>query len=199
MSNTPALIPVAPAAITLKLDLAGGQNVRDGFEGVDLWPGSKHVVNLQCYPWPFADNSVEELNCSHYIEHIPMEYIDAHGNPTTSAKGKDALFAFFDECYRILIPDGRIQVQVPCHRSDRAFQDPTHRRFITPSTFWYLSKEWRTSQKLDHYNVNCHFIGDVGHFIDSAFGLLHEEVQIRRFNSEWNLVIDWVARLQAKK
>lgn len=192
---------LASSSPTLKLDLAAGQNPREGFEGVDIWPGSKHVVNLLKFPWPFEDNSVDELHSSHFVEHIPMWHVDDSGEPifSTGLEGQDLLFRFFDECWRILKPDGWMQVHVPCHRSDRAFQDPTHRRFITSQTFLYLNRDWRNMNKLDHYNVKCHFGVDVGHCMDAAFGLLHDEVQAKRFPSEWNLIIDWIAKLQAKK
>jgi predicted SAM-dependent methyltransferase len=202
----PLVAPQAKAPVTRRLDLAAGQSPIAGFEGVDIWPKSQHVVDLQKYPWPFADNSVAELHCSHYIEHIPMEYVvDEDGRP------KDALFAFFDECYRILVHEGWLKIAVPCHRSDRAFQDPTHRRFITPATFMYMNRRWREINKLDHYNVKCNFgvlaevPGQVGRGLDvvpivpQEMTLLHAEVAAGRMQSQWNTILDWNATLQAIK
>ena len=196
---TPAPVVVARPTVSRRLDLAAGQNPREGFDGVDLWPGSKYVVDLQSYPWPFDDNSVLELHCSHYVEHIPMEYVDATGKPTTSALGKDGLFKFFDECYRILIPGGKMTVIVPASRNDRAFQDPTHRRFIPAQMFLYLAAEWRKINKLDHYNAECDFGVSANPTISTEFAVLHAEVQQRRFNSEWNIVNDWIANMESKK
>src|SRR6185295_223721 len=192
-TNEGALPSLARPPVTRRLDLACGQNVREGFEGVDIWPGAQHVVDLQRYPWPFEDESVLELNTSHYIEHIPMEMVmsgracgkcgglgallgalhqipipsDVQGAiPCPDCRGsgglakKDALFAFFDECWRILAPDGWLFVTVPAHRNDRAFQDPTHRRFITAQTFLYMNEDWRRTNRLDHYNAVCNFVGD---------------------------------------
>lgn len=195
--------------VTRKLDLACGQRPRDGYEGVDIWPGAQHVVNLQEYPWPFADESVAELHCSHYIEHIPMGYIRvinaasgaaycmtelALGHPDT----KDTLFAFFDECWRILVPDGWLHIVVPCHRSDRAFQDPTHRRFITANTFAYMSQDWRRANGLDHYNVNCNFVGTCNPIVDSAMNLRHPEAAQQIMRERWNTILDWTADMQKK-
>lgn len=214
---------VAPQPVTRKLDLASGQNVREGYEGVDVWPGSQHVVDLQKYPWPFADESVLELNCSHYIEHIPMEYVEHGPFSATCECGipdsrivhndgrgaycvscmrnarrprKDALFAFFDECYRILVPGGWMHIAVPAHRSDRAFQDPTHRRFITAQTFAYLSEQVRRDWRIDHYAVDCNFIGGVDPVVDATLNLKSPEVAQRMIQRDWNTVIDWVARIQ---
>jgi predicted SAM-dependent methyltransferase len=182
---------LARPPVVRKLDLASGQSPREGFEGVDIWRGARHVVDLQEYPWPFADASVLELHCSHYIEHIPMEYMPGWGN-------KDALFAFFDECWRILIPDGWLHIVVPAHRSDRAFQDPTHRRFITAQTFAYMSEQWRRDTKLDHYNVDCNFIGECHPVIDAGLQMRYPETAQIKIQKEWNTVIDWTARLQKK-
>ncbi len=196
----PQPIIVATPAVSRKLDLAAGQNPREGFEGVDLWPGSQHVVDLSEYPWPFEDNSVLELHSSHYIEHIMAGYIDAYGNPVRGWKdGKDALFAFFDECYRILIPGGIMTVICPCARSNRGFQDPTHRRFIVAETFLYLSAEWRKINKLDHYKADCNFGINVVPIVPIEMTVIHAEAANRRMNAEWNTVSDWQATLQSQK
>jgi len=214
-------VTIAKPPATRRLDLASGQNVRVGFEGVDIWPGAQHVVNLQQYPWPFEDESVLEVNCSHYIEHIPMEMIvgrrcrccGGHGivrfegsaercshcqDGVQAWPAKDALFAFFDECYRILVPDGWLHVVVPAHRSDRAFQDPTHRRFITAQTFAYMNQEWRRINRLDHYNVDCNFVGNANPVVDQTLTLRHPDVAQQMIQRNWNTVIDWTASMQKK-
>lgn len=195
------------ATQALKLDLAGGQNVREGFEGVDIWPESKHVVNLLQFPWPWADNSVDEIYCSHFIEHIPMIYVNALGHevPCGSTGAQDLLFRFFDECWRVLKPDGWGTFIVPNARSNRGFQDPTHRRFFVAETFLYLFSDWRKANKLDHYNVRCNFGGgdptkpDIVPIIQMEYNALSEEVQARKFNHEWNTILDWQAKLRAIK
>src|SRR5262245_9443018 len=208
--------------VTRKLDLACGQNPRDGFDGVDIFSGAQHQVDLQRYPWPFENESVLELNCSHYIEHIPMETVTfssgsevcpaCDGDPgqrvlcgkcsqtgvVVKHRTKDALFAFFDECYRILVPDGWLHVVVPAHRSDRAFQDPTHRRFIAAQTFAYMNEDWRRINKLDHYNVDCNFIGDCHPVVATELNLRFPETAQRMIQRDWNTVIDWTARLQKR-
>jgi len=189
----------APAPVTRKLDLACGQNVREGFEGVDRWEGAQHVVNLMKFPWPFDDSSVLELNCSHFVEHIPMVEVDDAGRVVPFGEGKDLLFRFFEECYRILVPDGFMHVAVPCHRNDRAFQDPTHRRFIAGQTFLYLSDEWRKLNRLDHYGVSCNFGCDVQPIVDVALTLRHAEYAQNVMTHDWNRVIDWQVKLKALK
>lgn len=179
----------------LRLDLACGQTPAEGYEGVDLYaPGAKHKWDLQKYPWPVEDSSVEAIRCSHYIEHIPCDVVRGG-----SRYGQDALFAFFDECYRILCPGGELHISCPCARNNRAFQDPTHRRFIVAETFLYMNRDWRIQNKLDHYNVACHFGLNVNPIVPTELTLLHQEAQARRFNGEWNTVLDWDAKLKSMK
>lgn len=202
---------LAKPPVTRKLDLAAGQSPKDGFEGVDIWPGSQHVVNLQQYPWPFEDESAVELHSSHYIEHIPMVMVDGSAGAATfdalcpahaGQNAKDALFAFFDECYRILIPGGWLHLQWPSHRSDRAFQDPTHRRFPTPQTMCYMNEQWRRENRLDHYNVKCNFGDENGRaitaspIVDQSMELRLPEVAQRLIHQQWNTTIDWVVRMK---
>lgn len=186
---------LASPPVTRKLDLACGQSPREGFEGVDIFVGAQHVVDLQRYPWPFADESVLELNCSHYIEHIPMEVV-MQGDPVLG--GKDALCAFFDECYRILAPDGWLHLDWPAHTSNRAFQDPTHRRFIPPETLGYMNQAWRMANRLDHYNVHCNFISSCNPVVDSSLMLRSEVVVAQHLRNYWNAALDQKAKLQKK-
>lgn len=186
----PPALPMAAGPLTLKLDLACGQVPTPGFEGVDIFPGAQHVVDLQKYPWPFATSSVIEVVCSHYVEHIPQYPL---------VDGQNPFFAFFDELYRILAPGHWAKIIVPNARSNRGFQDPTHTRYIVAETFLYLSEEFRKVNKLDHYNVKCNFALNVVPTVDSVINTMHPEVQQRRFNHEWNTIHDWVAVIQAIK
>jgi len=188
-----------------RLDLACGQNCTEGFEGVDLLADAQHKVDLCKFPWPFEDDSIDEIVCSHFIEHIPARAVEPRdlvdANPQTLARWVDVdmLFAFFDECWRILRPEGKLRVICPALRSNRAFQDPTHRRFIAAETFAYLFAGWRKANKLDHYRVRCNFGGNCNPTIPSELALLSPEVQARRFSECWNTTVDWVADLVAIK
>lgn len=199
---TPPPPPLAPSSIEVKLDLGGGQNPREGFECVDLYEGAKHRVDLFKFPWPFADNSVDELNANHFIEHIPAREVTADDLTDQSRiefLGQDMFFAFFDECWRILKPGAWMSLVWPALQSVRAFMDPTHRRFIPLESMSYLSVDWRKSQGLDHYRVRCHFTGDLNFTTAAELGLYHPEAQQRQVKSYWNSVIDHVAKIQALK
>lgn len=202
----PPKLVMAPPVTLRKLDLACGQNCQPGFEGVDIWEGAQHRVDLSRYPWPFETSSIDEIHCSHYVEHIYDGYVDEKGRTIdglgqlfTAANGQDALFRFFDEVWRILKPDGIIKIIVPCGRSSRGFQDPTHRRFFMAETFLYFNAEWRKMNKLDHYNTKCHFLGDVVPSIDAVLTTRIPEVQTDQINRLWNTVYDWLATMKAIK
>ena len=69
----------------VRLDLGAGQSPREGFAGVDLYaPDPQYRVDLFSFPWPWADGEVDELHCSHFVEHLPA---------TTTPDGRDFLLA----------------------------------------------------------------------------------------------------------
>jgi hypothetical protein len=207
INETPKLVEAA-GRHECKLDLGCGVNPKEGFEGVDLY-GDKatHRVNLFMFPWPFKDNSVDEIFSSHFLEHIPAREIeerDITGAPhheitkETRARfiGQDMFFAFMDECYRIMKQDAWMQIFVPSGRSSRAFWDPTHRRFFMQETFLYLNQEWRVYNGLDHYRTKAHFGVDVGQTVPTEESLFSAEAQAERFKTRWNVTYDWVAKIK---
>ena len=134
----------------MRYDLGCGNNKQQGFTGVDIVTDGTTAdiqFNLLTFPWTFAkDSSVEEVFCSHFIEHIP------HGNGFN-----DPFFEFFNEVWRILKPGGRAAFITPYYTSIRAFQDPSHQRFINEGTFAYFDEEWRRENKLLYYPITTDF------------------------------------------
>lgn len=199
MSEQPTEQPLtfASAPATLKLDLACGTTPRPGFQGVDIWDGAQHQVDLLKFPWPWRDNSVEEVFCSHFVEHIP------HRLPTpiiVDGREQDGFFSFFDELYRVMEGGAWARVIVPCGRSNRAFWDPTHERFIMAETFLYLNSQWRRDQGLHHYGVRCDFNVNVLNAIaDAQLNTYHPEAAARHLNNYWNTIHDFHAMLQCVK
>lgn len=189
----------APIKVT-RLDLAGGLHPREGFDSVDIvsTPKTKYVINLLNFPWPFETESITELNCCHFIEHIPMLWVSREGViklMAENATDKEMFFAFFDECYRILKPGCFFHVQVPALQTSRAFQDPTHRRFLPAESFKYLNKKVRNEWGISHYNVNCNFEVTADAMIPRQEGRVPEAEQ-RMINHWWNYVFDWKVTLR---
>lgn len=132
----------------VRIDFGCGQNCTVGedgkkyigvdevqLEGVDI------VHDLTVFPYPFEDNSVDEIVSNHFVEHLTGEEFIKH----------------FDECYRILKTGGKMKVVHPYAFSVRAFQDPTHKTFIPAERYLYFDKNWRVMNKLDHYPIKSDF------------------------------------------
>jgi predicted SAM-dependent methyltransferase len=212
--------PIAKSTELVRLDLGCGQRPKDGYEGVDnRAPDAKHKVDLFKFPWPWEDNSVDELHASHFVEHIPARPLEERDikpycnnfhlsySERIAIAGDEVLkrfldqpffFAFFDECHRILKPGGVMHVIVPALQSVRAFQDPTHYQFIPAERFMYLNAEWRKMNGLDHYHVRCDFAGTTNHTCETNMNLLHPDAAQRRFREGWNTIYDFYADLVKK-
>lgn len=186
----------------LRLSLACGDRVPEGFKGVDIakTASAAYVQDLLSFPWAqFADNSVDEIECTCFVEHIP------HGDSRN-----DPFFQFFDELYRILKPaefdpnnpnipvKGFANISCPYYTSSRAWWDPTHHRAISEQSFLYLNKQWRIDNKLDHYPVSCDFDFTYGYAIEPEWQNRSQEAQsfaIRHYN---NVVTDIQVQLSKR-
>jgi predicted SAM-dependent methyltransferase len=184
----------------VQLDLGCGSHPREGFEGVDLYAKeAKHRVDLFKYPFPFESDSIDAIHCSHFLEHIPAREVEARdlSDPKrTDLIGQDMLFCFMDECWRILKLDSWMHVLVPSGRSNRAFWDPTHRRFFMQETFFYFAKQWREANGLGHYRASCNFAFETSYSMDQSEGVRSAEAQAHRFAHYWNVTIDYMAKLK---
>lgn len=147
--NTMTDLVVDEGKELVRIDLACGQTKKEGFKGVDREKveGVDFVHDLMEFPWPFADDSVYEFNCEHFVEHIP-HYVQGYT--------KDGFVLFMEEVWRCLMPEGTIRIVCPYFMSEEAFQDPTHTRMISDRTFMYFDKTI-VQEKLNHYTGQCNF------------------------------------------
>lgn len=133
------------------LDIACGNNKQVGFIGLDKtkWDNVDIVHDLEVFPWPLEDNSCLIVIGSHIVEHIkPWLTID-----------------FFNECWRILKPNGQLIISTPYGGSVGYWQDPTHCNGFTERTFWYFDpayelyniykpKPWKIEKGFPSYQMN---------------------------------------------
>jgi len=133
-------------ATPLKLNLGAGRSKMEGFTSVDIAAdsGADIVHDLMSFPWPFDDDSVEEVHASHFLEHLD---------------GPERI-EFFNELWRVMKPGGKATFITPYWASIRAIQDPTHKwPPVCESFYHYLNAEWRKANELDHeyYRAKCNF------------------------------------------
>lgn len=159
-----------------KLDLGCGKNKKDGFIGVDCRPfdGVDVVFNLagmnypywdgampggvpKGIPWPWENDSVDEVHCSHMVEHLkPHERVH-----------------FVNELWRVMKKGAKAAIITPHYASVRAYGDLTH-QWPPVVTFWYLylNKAWREANAPHNDEYKCDF--------DHGYGFgLHPMVQLR--------------------
>ncbi len=193
----------------IKIDLACGANKKIDFLGIDIADieGVDIVHDLNSYPWPIEDNSVDEVFCSHYVEHIPHENLRGILEKSSSFEefkekaletDRDGFIKFMNEVYRILKPKGRALITAPHYASIRAFGDPTHIRYIGDFSFYYFSKEWRKVHDLEHYGIECNFDIKYSYFISNDLALKSEEVQQKAFREDWNSIDDIIVEMIKK-
>src|SRR5690242_6188134 len=112
----------------MKLNLGCGQNKVPGYLNVDKYAACEpdRVVDLEAFPWPFADGSAEEILLTHVLEHL--------------GRDTDTFLGIMKELYRVLSPGGKVEIRVPHPRSEGFLGDPTHVRPISPTILTLFSK-----------------------------------------------------------
>jgi len=104
----------------MKLDVGCGNEKIEGSIGIDAvsLPNVDVVHNLNVYPWPFSDNTFEEVYCFHVLEHL------------------DDIIAAMQEIFRICRNNATVFIKVPHASCSRVvWGDPTHKRGFTCRTF----------------------------------------------------------------
>ena len=93
----PAAGGVPPRAPMLILDVGCGIRKQPGAIGIDRNPASRPdvLVDLDKFPYPFADNSFDRITAIHVIEHLS----DVIGS--------------MEEFYRLLKPGGTLRIGTP--------------------------------------------------------------------------------------
>lgn len=152
-------LQTSPGSEPVRLDLGCGTRCKDGFVGVDsrAFAGVHVVCDLGKEHWPWDHNSVDEVHCSHMVEHLtPAERIH-----------------FANELHRVLKPGGKATIITPHWASVRAYGDLTH-QWPPVVSFWYLylNAEWRKVNAPHNDGYTCDF--------DHGYGYgMHPSVQAR--------------------
>ena len=122
------------AAPGLRLNLGCGGRRIEGCLNVDKYAACSpdQVVDLEQFPWPWADDSVSEIHLIHVLEHL----------------GQDSAvyLKLMQEMWRVCRDGAVIHIIVPHPRHDSFLNDPTHVRPVTGDGLLMFShkanKEW---------------------------------------------------------
>lgn len=121
-------------------------------------------------PWPFKSNTVSEVYCAHFLEHL------------TNLDGRWERVRFFNELHRVMKSDAKCTLILPHWSSSRYYGDPTHKEPFSEFGFYYLDPVWRekeaphTDLKHSRDGYSCHF--------ECTWGYgMHQQIMAR--NSEY--------------
>lgn len=108
------------------LDLGCGKKKIPNAIGIDINPETDADIihDLNVFPYPFANNEFDEVNCDSILEHL------------------NDFFRVMEEIHRIAVPGAIVHVQVPYFTSFDAFTDPTHKHFFTCRSFDYFREDY---------------------------------------------------------
>jgi predicted SAM-dependent methyltransferase len=150
----------------MKLELGGGDFNRGGdWTNMDLNPVADIVHDLELFPYPQADESVDELYSSHCLEHL----VDPIG--------------VMNEISRICKVGARVEIRVPHPNSNHAMC-AGHKHVFGPMVvrncdhhFPHLT--WSGQRRLFHQSTNygaCELLADARRDLPFLVGLSDEKV-----------------------
>jgi len=136
------------------INLGAGTDVNNDYINVDMMDieGIDVVHNLIHFPYPFEDESADNIRAVDVLEHLPPYIGEEHG-----------VVKFIEECHRILKPGGELYIQTPGWRAEFLWIDPTHVRGFD-------------IQSMDFFDPTTHFGKTTGFYSKCKFSVRAEEL-----------------------
>jgi len=105
------------------------------------------VCRLGAEALPLPDDSVDMVIVWHVLEHIGQQGQTAEW------------FAFWEDLYRVLVPNGWVYGECPYYSSLWAWSDPTHTRAISEHSFVFFAQDSYRVQPsaISPYRIACDF------------------------------------------
>jgi hypothetical protein len=126
LANAPQDWEVAPNTC---LELGGGTKCRRDWLNLDPVHGTERLkIMAEDTPWPFEDATVSHIYASHVFEHIPAGVTRVE---------------VMNECHRILVPGGSLEIRVPIFPHPAAIADPTNVSFWVKESIYYFTGDLR--------------------------------------------------------
>jgi len=117
------------------------------------------TIDNQKFPWPFAENSVQEITCVGVFEFVPAKL-----------RG-----AFMDEMYRVLVPEGKAVILTPYWSNMKGVQDYAYEwPPLAESSFLYFNKGWREANNIKR-GLKCDFDFTYGYNVEQETGNRNDE------------------------
>ena len=151
-----------------KLNLGCGNNLKQGYINVDKYGNPDKKIDLEKFPWPWKDNSIDEVLLIHVLEHL--------------GESTKIYLKIIQELYRICKPNAKIIIHVPHPRHDTFLNDPTHVRIITPNGLSLFSQKENLKWKANNIPNTT-----LGLFLDVDFEII---------DSTYILEPEWEQKLQ---
>lgn len=116
-----------------KVNLGCGRDFRQGYENYDNYSCNLSTIShareikkldLNQFPWPFEDSSIDEVLMVQVMEHLPDTY------------------KVVSEVQRILAPGGLFNGAVPYAFSFSGMNHPQHYRHFTKASFDHLAEDF---------------------------------------------------------
>lgn len=141
----------------MRLNLGSNDRREPGFLSVDVAQPADIICDLNVLPWPWEDNSVEEVKMFDVIEHL---------SPTCQPQSLASLRAMsfprvliMNELHRVMKPGARVEITTPnAAKGGGYFQDPTHCTPWTLNSWKYFDPrkpEWIRFNR--HYGITARF------------------------------------------
>ena len=184
-----------------KLNLGCGFDKRNGWVNADYFPECKPdlLLDIESTPWPIPDNSYDEILLKHVLEHVGATFTD--------------FTKIMQELYRVLAPNGILEIHVPHYRHETYWSDPTHVRAFTPLTFEMMSRrkndEWiakKANYTMLAYRMKVNFevveaiqVYDPQWYSQVESGKITKEQLRSLAQTQWGVVRELQVKLRAVK
>jgi len=114
----------------MKLNIGCGEKILEGYVNLDKFKvkGVDVVHDIEKSPWPFKENSFDEVECNMILEHT------------------GDLVKVMKEIHRVSANNSLIRIKVPYFSCPSNFIDPTHKRLFSYYSFDAFTRD-------EEYNI----------------------------------------------
>jgi SAM-dependent methyltransferase len=122
--------------ISTKLNLGCGRDIRTGFVNLDSVElrGVDCVHDLNSFPYPFQDNTFEEVVAINILEHL------------------DDTVKVMEEIWRICRHNAKLILRVPFWNSIDSITDPTHKKLFNQHSFEFFDPTTKRGKNRIYYS-----------------------------------------------